>query len=147
MGVHLRADHLLCLLTFVGRDYNVAFTANMEQIVVRLSSGADDIVLVDGLDDLCAPLMGTAVQDCLLARVLCRDEMAVKNISSYLESQICAGAVLPAQVLGELRSAFSAGTIRSARADCRWTDLGTAVADAKFPQAHLCFRDTANKRH
>ena len=63
----------------------MAFTANMKQIVVRLSSGADDIVLVDGLDDLCAPLMGTAVRDCLLARVLCRDEMAVKNISSYLE--------------------------------------------------------------
>ena len=84
MAVHLRAHHLLCLLTFVGRGYNAAFISNMEWIAAQLSSGADDIVLVDGPDDLCAPLMGTADRHCHLRSVRYRDERAIEGISGYL---------------------------------------------------------------
>ena len=146
MAVHLRAHHLLCLLTFVGRGYTAAFTSNMEQIAARLSSGADDIMVVEGPDDLCTPLMKTADQHCLSASACYRDEKAARDIADYLGSPISIGTVLPARTLRGLRSPFLDGSIRAACVGCPWADLCTAVADAKFAHAHLCFRHTANER-
>ena len=115
----------------------------MEWIAAQLSSEADDIVLPD---DLCAPLMGTADRHCHLPSVRYRDERAIEDISGYLGSPISAGTVLPIGMLSGLRSALSAGTIRTACAGCPWAELCTAIANAEFAQTQLCFRDTADER-
>ncbi len=39
--VRLRAHHLLCLLTYVGKGYTPAFTANYDAVVARLDAGED----------------------------------------------------------------------------------------------------------
>ena len=39
MTVRLRAHHLLCLLTYVGKGYSPAFTANYDKVVRRLGEG------------------------------------------------------------------------------------------------------------
>jgi hypothetical protein len=59
MTVRLRGHHLLCLLTFVGKGYTPAFTANYRRIVARLNEGAA-VELVDGPDDICAPMLAEA---------------------------------------------------------------------------------------
>ena len=38
MTVRLRAHHLLCMLTYVGKGYTAAFTANYDRIVERLNA-------------------------------------------------------------------------------------------------------------
>ncbi len=60
MTVRLRGHHLLCMLTFVGKGYSPAFVENYDRIAGRLSEG-EDILLVDGPDDICAPLLCGAI--------------------------------------------------------------------------------------
>ena len=55
MTVRLRGHHLLCLLAYKGEGYSPAFIANLDRIAARLTAG-EDAVLVDGPDDICAPL-------------------------------------------------------------------------------------------
>ena len=64
MTIHLRPHHLLCLLTYVGKGYGDAFIRNYDRIAQRLSMG-EAIMVVDGPDDICAPLL-TDLDACLL---------------------------------------------------------------------------------
>ncbi|WP_292282104.1 DUF1284 domain-containing protein, partial [Mesorhizobium sp.] len=64
MTVRLRAHHLLCLLTYVGKGYSPAFTANYDVVVKRLAGG-EDILIVSGPDDICAPLLSESEPHCL----------------------------------------------------------------------------------
>src|SRR5712672_2376586 len=75
LTVRLRAHHLLCMLTFVGEGYSPAFTENYRSIARRLSAG-EEIELVSGPDDICAPLMEGADPHCLKASVIDRDAAA-----------------------------------------------------------------------
>ena len=52
-----RAHHLLCMLTFAGDGYTPEFVANFAAIVARIGAG-EAVELVDGPDDVCAPLDG-----------------------------------------------------------------------------------------
>ena len=47
MTVRLRAHHLLCMLTYVGKGYSPAFVENYEAIAARLSAG-EEIEMVAG---------------------------------------------------------------------------------------------------
>ncbi|RUZ88238.1 DUF1284 domain-containing protein, partial [Mesorhizobium sp. M7A.F.Ca.US.006.01.2.1] len=64
MTIKLRAHHLLCPLTYVGKGYSPAFTANYDRVAERLSRG-EDILLVSGPDDVCAPLLDEPEPHCL----------------------------------------------------------------------------------
>jgi hypothetical protein len=102
MAVHLRAHHLLCLLTLTGRGYNAASTSNMERNGAQLNSGVDDMVLINGPDQLCNPLLETADQHCFSASARYRDELAAWDITDYFGSAIRAGTVRPARSLSSL---------------------------------------------
>ena len=39
MTVRLRPHHLLCLLSYIGRGYSPAFSANMTRVARRLGAG------------------------------------------------------------------------------------------------------------
>ena len=56
MTIRLRAHHLLCLLTWAGKGYSPAFTAGFTVIATRIAAG-EAVVLVDGPDDVCAPML------------------------------------------------------------------------------------------
>ena len=59
MTVRLRAHHLLCMLTYIGKGYGTAFTDNMTVIAGRVSAG-ENVEIVDGPDEICAPRQAEA---------------------------------------------------------------------------------------
>jgi hypothetical protein len=121
------------MLTFVGEGYNPAFRANYRQIAKRLSAG-EDILLVSGPDDICAPLVGCNDSHCHGAGVEMRDATAAEAVGLLLKQEISPGlSIRPDATLVErLRMAFAAGDIRSACHGCEWESLCSRVAGHSF---------------
>lgn len=128
MTIRLRAHHLLCMLTYVGKGYTPAFTAGYDRIAERLSRG-EEIVIVEGPDDVCAPLLGEAEPHCFNESVLERDWQAARDVGDLLGRRIGVGErIAPdALLLARLRAGFAAGLTRTACTGCEWTDLCGAV--------------------
>ncbi len=138
MTVRLRPHHLLCALTYVGRGYSPAFTANMTAVAERIGAG-EDIELVAGPDGICAPLLDGPDPHCHRASVVERDRAAVRDLSALLGLDVRTGAhlVLDDEVIGRLRAAFASNRIRSACTGCEWVDLCGSIAASGFDGAIL----------
>ncbi|MDX8530985.1 DUF1284 domain-containing protein [Mesorhizobium sp. VK25A] len=138
MTVRLRAHHLLCLLTYVGRGYSPAFTANYDQVVKRLGEG-EAVLIVSGPDDICAPLLGEPDPHCLRQSAAERDGLAARDVGALLGRTIEAGDrfVLAASSLSVMRKAFSAGLTRRACSGCEWSGLCDTVAAGGFSDTSL----------
>jgi len=138
MTVRLRGHHLLCMLTYAGKGYNAAFTANYDRIATRLSRG-EDILIVDGPDDICAPLLGDAEPHCLGESVVERDLQAMRDIGRLLAWNIQAGVRLEpgAELLARLRAGFSGNETRAACAGCEWADLCSAISADGFQEVRV----------
>ncbi len=137
--IRLRGHHLLCMLTYVGKGYSPAFVENYDAIAGRLSAG-EKILVVDGPDDVCAPLLRDADCHCHEASVQERDRRALAALSALLEIPLETGATLrlDAARLRRMRAAFAAGRIRSAcaavghRPACEWSSLCSRIADGGY---------------
>lgn len=129
MTVRLRSHHLLCVLTYVGKGYSAAFIANYDGIAERLRRG-EDILIVSGPDDICAPLLGEPEPHCLRESAAERDRLAARDVEQLLARPIRVGArlSLDAAALARMRAAFSAGLTREACQGCEWAGLCTTVA-------------------
>jgi hypothetical protein len=138
MTVRLRAHHLLCMLTYVGKGYSAAFTDNYDAIVERLSSG-EDILLVAGPDDICRPLLGEAEAHCRNTSVVERDALAASAVGDLLGRPLDAGAriALDPAVLARMREAFRQGTTRRACSECEWFELCSHVSSSGFAGTKL----------
>ncbi len=121
------------MLTFVGEGYTPAFTANYRRIAERLSAG-EEIEIVSGLDDICAPLLSEASAHCLLPGPKARDEAAAEAVGRLLGMRVDEGArLIPDKaLLKRLRRGFAADTIRNACEDCEWSELCSTVAHGHF---------------
>lgn len=138
MSIRLRAHHLLCMLTYSGDGYSRAFTANFDAIVQRIGAG-EDVRIVAGPDDVCAPLLREPDPHCLRDSVQARDALAARDLGSLLGVEIIEGAHLtlgPAQ-LQYMREAFVSGKARAACQGCEWHSLCTGVARRGFRDAKL----------
>lgn len=91
MTVRLRAHHLLCMLTYVGKGYSPAFVENYEAIAARLSAG-EEIELVTGPDDICRPLTADPEAHCHGTSVVERDRAATEAVARLLGSPLGPGA-------------------------------------------------------
>lgn len=134
MTVRLRAHHLLCMLTYVGRGYSPAFVANYEQIAARLSDG-EEIEIVEGPDDICAPLLGDAKPaHCLGEGVVKRDVAARDAVAAFLGGPLPPGTrlTLTSSLITRLRKTFATGKIRTACSGCEWSGLCDDVADGGY---------------
>ncbi|CAN7409076.1 DUF1284 domain-containing protein [Mesorhizobium sp. LjNodule214] len=129
MTVRLRSHHLLCVLTYVGKGYSAAFIANYDRIAERLRRG-EDVLIVSGPDDICAPLLGEPEPHCLRESAAERDLLAARDVEQLLARPIRVGArfSLDAATLASMRAAFSAGLTREACQGCEWSGLCTTVA-------------------
>ncbi len=138
MTVRLRAHHLLCLLTFVGKGYTPAFTANYRRVVARLNAG-EAAELVEGPDDICAPMLGETGHHCLNASVDDRDRQALADVAALLGRPLAAGGdfTLDPVRVATLRAAFAAGASRTACAGCQWSGLCTDIAAGGFAGVRL----------
>ncbi|WP_428427834.1 DUF1284 domain-containing protein [Pararhizobium sp.] len=133
MTVRLRPHHLLCMLTFVGKGYTAAFTENYIRIAARLSAG-EDILVVEGPDDICAPMLGEADMHCLNESVTDRDITASEAVEALLKLPAGLGALFSPDVnfLQRMRAAFGDGSIREACQRCEWSPLCTGIAASGF---------------
>lgn len=133
MTVELRAHHLLCLLTYVGKGYSPEFIANYDAMAVRLSAG-EDVLVVAGPDDICAPLLGQADAHCWRDSVDLRDELAAEDLTTLLGRPVCPGTsiTLGPDLLAQMRAAFASHTTRRACSRCAWADLCTRVAASEY---------------
>ncbi len=138
MTVQLRAHHLLCLLTYVGKGYTPAFTANYDVIAGRLSQG-EAIVLVDGPDDICAALLGEKRPHCHEDSVGIRDRKALDDLETLLARPVRVGLVfeMDPPTLKQMRQAFAKGEVRQACSRCEWSTFCTAVAAGGFEQTRV----------
>lgn len=139
MAVRLRAHHLLCMLTFVGRGYSPRFTANYEALARRLSRG-ETIIIVEGPDDICAPLLedGNAPH-CLGESVCGRDAEALAAVSGLLGRPLSVGsAIIPGEsFFRKLRLHFASGELRAACTGCDWTSLCDHVAEGGYSEVRI----------
>ncbi|RRI05494.1 DUF1284 domain-containing protein [Mesorhizobium tamadayense] len=138
MTVRLRAHHLLCLLTYVGKGYSPAFTANYDKVVRRLGEG-ETVLIVSGPDDICAPLLSEPEPHCLRGSAAERDQLAARDVGELLGRPIEDGArfSLDTARLATMRKAFSSGQTRQACLGCEWSDLCSAVAGSGFHDTRL----------
>ncbi|SFQ64331.1 hypothetical protein SAMN05421853_11555 [Roseivivax halotolerans] len=142
MTVLLRPHHLLCILTHVGRGYSPAFTANMAAIIERVSAG-EEIEIVDGPDDICAPLLHEEDAHCRRDSVIARDRAASDDIGKVLQITVRSGARLSLDdaSIQYLRSAFADMRLRSACEGCAWASLCSDVAAARYAGTCLHGKD------
>ncbi|MEO1226164.1 MAG: DUF1284 domain-containing protein [Pseudomonadota bacterium] len=136
MTVRLRPHHLLCVLTYVGKGYSRAFVANMTRIAERLGAG-EAVEIVEGPDDICAPLLDGPDPHCRRARVTRRDRAAARDLGRVLDLEAGPGArvTLDPDLLVRLREAFSSNRIRSACTGCEWVGLCGSIAATGFEGA------------
>ena len=139
MTLRLRHHHLLCLLTYVGKGYSPAFTANFDRLAARISDG-EAVLLVDGPDDVCAPLLTDTngpEPHCLRDGARRRDAQAASAVGGVLGRPVPTGSriTLDPVTIRTLRRAFIAGTVRSACIGCEWYDLCSTVAAEGFDGA------------
>ena len=129
----LRPHHLLCCLTYIGKGYTAAFTANFNLIIQRLQQG-EPITIVNGIDDICRPLCDTGDNHCQQASVKQRDRLAAKQISQLLSMPMSTGSLLQLDkvMIGRLQHAFAAKLIRQACLACQWSPLCEQVANDQF---------------
>jgi len=127
--IRLRGHHLLCMLTYVGKGYSPAFVENYDAIAGRLSTG-EDILLVDGPDDICAPLLCGGDCHCYEASVQMRDALALESVGNMLGEPLTAQTpfALNAERLAKMRKAFADGTLRTACEHCEWSELCSRIA-------------------
>lgn len=138
MTVRLRPHHLLCLLTYVGKGYSAEFIENYDRIAARLSDG-EDIEIVAGPDDICAPLLDDAEAHCWRDSITIRDKAAAAALTEKLQTSIDAGVrlSLPPSTLNKMRKSFAVGSIRQACIRCEWHDLCTDVAASGYDNAKV----------
>jgi hypothetical protein len=135
--VRLRAHHLLCLLTYVGKGYTPAFTANYDAVVARLDAG-EDVLVVEGPDDICAPMLAEG-HHCLNASITDRDRQAADAVAALLERPFAAGMTLAldSALVRLMRSGFAANATRQACTGCEWSALCTGIAGGAFAGTRL----------
>lgn len=133
MTVRLRPHHLLCLLTYAGKGYSPAFVANYDAVAARLSAG-EEIEIVSGPDDICAPLLDETEAHCFNASVTERDRLAARDVAALLGEAVDEGAALTLDAvrLERMRDAFATHAIRAACPGCEWHDLCSGIAGGGY---------------
>ncbi len=138
MTVRLRAHHLLCMLTYVGRGYTPAFVENYDAVAARLSQ-REPIQLVDGPDDICTPIQDIPTAHCHNESVVERDRLALDAVRALLGVAVDLDRQfsLDHVMLARFREAFAKGRTRAACTGCEWSGLCDHVAGEGFPGAVL----------
>ena len=121
------------MLTHVGLGYSPDFVANFRRVLIRLGEG-EEVLAVDGPDDLCAPLLGDPGAHCRGASVSVRDDRARASIGEHLTLDATPGRRfrLETSTLRAMRDRFRAGDTRTACAGCEWADLCSRVAEDDY---------------
>jgi hypothetical protein len=124
----------------------------MDDLIRRLGDG-EEILLIDGPDDICAPWIDEAAIEaaatgasagirephCHEARIIGRDQHAAHDIGQLLGHDIATGSRLrlDAALLDRLRAAYRSNAIRSGCAGCEWKDFCDSLSASGFAGCRL----------
>ncbi|MEJ1119686.1 DUF1284 domain-containing protein [Phyllobacterium sp. CCNWLW109] len=138
MTVKLRSHHLLCMLTYVGKGYSQAFTDNYDRVIERLAGG-EEIIIGEGPDEICQPLLETTEPHCHNVSVTERDTQALLDVGKLLGRTLQVGDRLKINLstLEGLRQSFAGGTTRTACVGCEWFELCTTVSADGYDSVKL----------
>ncbi len=138
MTVSIRAHHLLCILTYMGKGYTADFVTCYDKVIKRINDG-ETLRLIEGPDEICQPMLTETTCHCHNDTVLERDRTAARQIAKVLGRHLAPGdtLVLTREKLALLRTAFAEGAIRSACSGCEWQDLCSRIARKDFRGCHL----------
>lgn len=137
--IKLRPHHLLCLLTYIGKGYSTAFTANYDAAVKKLKEN-NTIEIVAGPDDICQPMLADKYAHCKQSSIAMRDQLTIQSLNDlWCQNVIELGNnfVLDKTKLDTMRQAFKSNQIRKACLGCQWSLLCTQIANENFYQAKL----------
>lgn len=136
--IYLRAHHLLCLLTYIGKGYTPAFVRNYDEIAHRLDAG-EAIEITSEPDDICAPIACDLAEHCHGVSVRNRDALAARDVGALLGMEIVPGTTLTltTERLAQMRAAFAEGAIRNACVGCEWNELCTHEAKGGYPHVRV----------
>lgn len=138
MTIRLRGHHLLCMLTFVGEGYSPRFVANYAKVIRRMRAG-ESVLIVQGPDDICAPLLAEDGPHCHRESVLERDRLALESSGRLLGRHLAAGdeLTLDEATLLRFQRGFASGATRQACGGCEWSSLCDRVAQSGFEGTRL----------
>ncbi|MBD8685704.1 MULTISPECIES: DUF1284 domain-containing protein [unclassified Rhizobium] len=133
MTIRLRAHHLLCMLTYVGKGYTHGFTVNYDRVAARLRGG-EEIEIISGPDDICEPLLDDKDAHCFAHSVVGRDASALDAVGQWLGRNLQIGdQINPDEAFIEtLRAGFKHGHLRQPCSGCEWTSLCDRIAGDDF---------------
>ncbi len=133
--VLLRGHHFLCILTYKGEGYSLAFVENMTRQVEAIRSGRP-VMLVEGPDAICAGLTQTCradVQhDCGAADTRRLDGLAQEAVTRLLGRDHAMAHTLSAKDIALLREHYASGAIRAACKDCSWKAFCDQIVGEDF---------------
>ncbi len=133
--VLLRGHHFLCILTYKGEGYSLAFVENMTRQVEAIRSGRP-VMLVEGPDAVCAGLTeacrANVQHDCGAADTRRLDGLAQEAVSRVLDRDLALANTLSAKDIERLREHYASGAIRAACVECSWKPFCDTIAGENF---------------
>jgi len=102
-------------------------------------SQGEDILIVEGPDDICAPLLGEADPHCGRKSVRERDDMAAHDVGELLNHSIKAGSQFSIDKawLHQMSTAFADGRTRHACMGCEWSDLCSTISANGYAEVRI----------
>lgn len=121
------------MLTYVGKGYTPGFTVNYDRVAARLQDG-EEIEIISGPDDICAPLLDDKDAHCFEKSVIGRDARALDAVGQWLCRNLQIGdQIKPDEAFIEkLRTGFKHGHLRKPCLGCEWTSLCDRIAGDDF---------------
>jgi hypothetical protein len=117
----------------------------MDDLMRRLGAG-EEILLIEGPDDICAPWIDEATGNaeiraphCHEPRITGRDQRAAADIGNLLGRSLGTGSSLRLDIalLAQLRKAFHSDAIRSGCGGCEWKSFCDDLSAADFAGCRL----------
>lgn len=134
--ISIRPHHFLCMLTYVGKGYSRNFVANFDSLIDKINSGQYDFIIVDGVDDICAPRLcdkDDTTCHCHDDSIRERDKQALNALGFSVGDSI----PITKDLIARLRADYKDNTIRAACSGCEWKELCDNIAEKNFEGTKL----------
>lgn len=141
--IRFRPHHLLCMLTYIGKGYTEKFTHNYNRIIDDINNGNNEILLIDGADDICAPRLcdkDDITCHCLDAKIKETDAKALndlKKVAGFEHIAVGKTLKLTESLIKSLRTAYKSNSIRTACIGCEWKNLCDGIVRDNFKGTKL----------